>query len=132
MRLGPWGGARLVFQHQGSVRSSSLPVRIRVMQLRNLELEKAESHPARRADLGPVPPTWLRDLGIKFGMPDLATPGDDRIGKILPDDGQKLAGGSVPPSCERRQPTDPDHRVATPPEPIDIRHIMKFDPHHRV
>ena len=33
------------------------------MQLRNLELEKAESHPARRADLGPVPPAWLRDLG---------------------------------------------------------------------
>ena len=28
-------------------------------------------------------------------MPDLATPGDDRIGEILPDDGQELAGGSV-------------------------------------
>jgi hypothetical protein len=101
------------------------------MQLRNLELEKAESHPARRADLGPVPPTWLRDLGIKFGMPDLVTPGDDRIGKILPNDGQKLAGGSVPTTCEHRRPADPDHRVATPREPVDVRHVMKFDRDHR-
>src|SRR6266540_7147867 len=101
------------------------------MQLRNLELEKAEPHPARHADLGPVPPTWLRDLGIKFVMPDLATPGDYRIGEILPDDGQELAGGSVPTTRERRRPADPDHRVATPREPVDVRHVMKFDRDHR-
>src|SRR3981189_2636340 len=59
--------------------AAPLQVRICVLQLRNLELKKAESHPARRADLGPVPPTWLRDLGITFGMPDLVTPGDDRV-----------------------------------------------------
>src|SRR5258707_15731186 len=97
------------------------------MQLRNLELEKAESHPARRAYLGPVPPTRLGDLGIKFGMPDLVTPGDDRICEILPDYCRKRAGGSVPAPGERRRPADPDHRVATPREPVDVRHVMKFD-----
>src|SRR5262249_21863135 len=114
------------------VRSGVLPVLHRVMQLRNLELEKAESHPAGRTDLGPVPPAWLRDLGIEFGVPDLVTPGDDRIGEILPDDGQKLAGGSVPTTRERRRPADPDHRVATPREPVDVRHVMKFDRDHRL
>ncbi len=29
-------------------------------------------------------------------MPDLATPGDDRIGEIFPDHGQEFAGGLVP------------------------------------
>jgi hypothetical protein len=28
-------------------------------------------------------------------MTNLATPGDDRIGEILPDDGQEPAGGAV-------------------------------------
>src|SRR3981189_276744 len=101
------------------------------MQLRNLELEKAESHPARCTDLGTAPPTWLRDLGIEFGMPDLVTPGDDRIGEILPAACQNVAGGRAPPPRERRRPADPDHRVATPREPIDVRHVMKFDRDHR-
>ena len=81
--------------------------------------------------MGPVAPTRLRNLRIEFGMADLATAGDDRIGEILPDDGQKLAGGAVPVPCERRRPTEPDHRVAAPREPVDVGHVMKFDRHHR-
>jgi len=64
-------------------------------------------------------------------MPDLATPGDDRVGEILPDDGQELAGGPVPAARERRRPADEDHRVATPREPVDVGHVMKFDRDHR-
>src|ERR1700722_21041788 len=101
------------------------------MQLRNLEFEKAESSPACRTDLDAMPPAGLPDIGVQFGMSDLVTPGDDRIGEIFPDDGEKFAGGPVPAPRERRRPADPDHRVATPRKPIDVCHVMKFDRNHR-
>src|ERR1700749_546103 len=101
------------------------------MQLRNLEFEKAESSPACRTDLDAVPPAGLLDIGVKFGMFYLVTPGDDGVLEIFPDEGVKLAGGPVPAPCERRRPADPDNRVATPRKPVDVRHVMKFDRDHR-
>jgi hypothetical protein len=59
------------------------------LQMGSFEFEKAESHPAGRTALDLAPPTWLRDLGIKLSLSNLATPRNDRIGKILPDNGEK-------------------------------------------
>jgi len=67
-----------------------LLVCLRVLQLRNLEFEKAESLPASRTYLDPVPPAGVLDIGIEFGMADLVTSGDDRVGEIFPDTARNL------------------------------------------